>query len=222
MADFQPCICEYSTGLVLLEAPLRGSSAPCWLNTASHIPTHPLIVDGEIVVQVHDALGLLEELAVGGIGPPVHQVAVAIVLATCETISRGTERALPVQRLVLEVQPGSPSSGSPKSSFSPLRAGLVLFLNLVDDPKGSSAPANRRRAPAHWEVLLHKKPTERERVRWPTSQSFQWTVVLENFPVELCVSFGPIVSPLGLKWGVLQGAGWWWWWCLDRGWWGGG
>lgn len=45
---------------------------------------HPLVVDGEVVVQVHDALGLLQELAVRGLGPPVHQIPVAIVLTSCK------------------------------------------------------------------------------------------------------------------------------------------
>ena len=36
---------------------------------------HPLVVDGEVVVEVDNALGLAQEAAVGGLGPPVQQVA---------------------------------------------------------------------------------------------------------------------------------------------------
>lgn len=45
--------------------------------------SHPLVVDGEVVVQVDDAFGLAQEAAVGGLGPPVQQVARAVVLAPC-------------------------------------------------------------------------------------------------------------------------------------------
>lgn len=36
---------------------------------------YPLVVDGEVVVEVDDALGLAQETAVGGLGPPVQQAA---------------------------------------------------------------------------------------------------------------------------------------------------
>lgn len=42
---------------------------------------HPLVVDREVVVQLHDALGLLLELPVRVLRPPLLEVAVAIVLA---------------------------------------------------------------------------------------------------------------------------------------------
>lgn len=42
--------------------------------------SHPLIVDSEVVVEVDDALGLAQEAAVGGLCPPVQQVARAVIL----------------------------------------------------------------------------------------------------------------------------------------------
>lgn len=67
--------------------------SPCWPNAALHAAAHPLVVDCEVVVQVDDAFGLLQKLAVGGVGPPVHQVAVAIVLAPCRKGNDGMESA---------------------------------------------------------------------------------------------------------------------------------
>lgn len=42
-----------------------------------------MVVNGEVVVQLDDALGLHLELLVGVLGPPLLDVAVAVVLASC-------------------------------------------------------------------------------------------------------------------------------------------
>ena len=36
---------------------------------------YPLVVDSEVVIEVDNALGLAQETAVRGLGPPVQQVA---------------------------------------------------------------------------------------------------------------------------------------------------
>lgn len=45
--------------------------------------SHPLVVDGEVVIQADNALGLAQEAAVGGFSPPVQQVSRAVILAPC-------------------------------------------------------------------------------------------------------------------------------------------
>lgn len=36
--------------------------------------SHALVVDGEVVIEANDALGLAQKVAVGGLSPPVQQV----------------------------------------------------------------------------------------------------------------------------------------------------
>lgn len=43
--------------------------------------THRLVINGEVVVQLDDALGFGLELPVGLLSPPLFQVAVAVILA---------------------------------------------------------------------------------------------------------------------------------------------
>lgn len=45
--------------------------------------TNPLVVNGEVVVELDDAFGLLLELSVGLLRPPLPQVAVPVVLPPC-------------------------------------------------------------------------------------------------------------------------------------------
>lgn len=44
--------------------------------------THHVVINGEVVVELDDALGLHLELLVGVLGPPLLDVAVAVVLAS--------------------------------------------------------------------------------------------------------------------------------------------
>lgn len=36
--------------------------------------SHTLVVDGEVVIEANNALGLAQEVAVGGLSPPVQQI----------------------------------------------------------------------------------------------------------------------------------------------------
>ena len=45
------------------------------------VQTHPLVVNCEIIVELDDTFGLLLELSVGLLGPPLFEVAVTVVLA---------------------------------------------------------------------------------------------------------------------------------------------
>lgn len=45
------------------------------------VQTHPLVINGEVVVELDDALGSLLELLVRLLRPPLLEVAVAVVLA---------------------------------------------------------------------------------------------------------------------------------------------
>lgn len=47
------------------------------------VGSYPLVVDGEVVVEVDNALGLAQEAAVGGLGPPVQQVARTVIVPSC-------------------------------------------------------------------------------------------------------------------------------------------
>lgn len=51
-----------------------------------------MVINGEVVVQLDDALGLHLELPVGVLGPPLLDVAVAVVLASCGPRHMTSER----------------------------------------------------------------------------------------------------------------------------------
>lgn len=50
--------------------------------------THRLVINGEVVVQLDDALGFGLELPVGLLSPPLFQVAVAVILAPWRDMNR--------------------------------------------------------------------------------------------------------------------------------------
>lgn len=54
--------------------------------------THHVVVNGEVVVELDDALGLHLELPVGLLRPPLLDVAVAVVLASCGPRHMTSER----------------------------------------------------------------------------------------------------------------------------------
>ena len=43
--------------------------------------THPLVINSEVIVELDDTFGLLLELSVGLLRPPLFEVAMAVVLA---------------------------------------------------------------------------------------------------------------------------------------------